>query len=116
MKTIVAGSRTITDINLVRAAMLEAPWEITEVVSGTAKGVDTLGEEVAKEFGLPITRYPAQWKVHGVFDKAAGYKRNVLMSENAEALIALHSNNSRGTAHMIKIAIDAGLKVFVKVV
>lgn len=110
MKTIVAGSREITDINLVRQAIKATPWQITEIVSGAARGVDSLGEAVAREVGLPIKRFPADWNGLG---RRAGPLRNIQMAEYADALVAVWDGVSRGTAHMIKEAEKRGLRVFV---
>lgn len=75
-------------------------WDITEVISGTAKGADKLGERFAKENNLTLHRFPADWNRYG---KSAGYKRNVEMADNADALLALWDGKSRGTKHMIDI-------------
>jgi len=80
--------------------------EATEVVSGCARGADTFGETIAKKLKLPIVKYPAYWNKFG---KSAGYKRNVQMADNAEALIAFEGG--KGTAMMIDIATKKGLKV-----
>lgn len=80
------------------------------VVSGCADGVDTMGEIYAREFGFKSALYPAQWDTHG---KSAGYKRNVEMAENADALLALWDGKSKGTRHMINIAKEKGLDIFV---
>lgn len=109
MKTIIAGSRGITVIRLVRQAVLESKFEITEVVSGAARGVDTLGEQFAKESGIPVTRFPADWTRYG---RSAGPIRNRAMAEYADALIAI-TTGSRGTASMIALAESHGLRVFV---
>lgn len=99
MITIIAGSRTILDRSKVFEILSEYDW-ITEVVSGCAKGVDTLGEEWARKNGLPITRFPADWLKHG---KKAGYLRNVEMADYAQACIVIH-RNSKGSLHMLDIA------------
>lgn len=44
MKTIIAGSRWITDAALVYRAIDLSGFDITEVVSGASCGVDTIGE------------------------------------------------------------------------
>ena len=111
MKTIIAGSRGLDDMSVLQAATAECGWRITCVVSGTARGADRLGELWAHKRSLPVERYPADWTTHG---KAAGYRRNELMAQNAEALIALWDGESRGTKHMIDIATRRGLKVYVK--
>lgn len=110
MRTIIAGSRSITDYRQVCDAVIESCFDITVVVSGTARGVDQLGEQWAHTHGIPIDRYPAQWDRNG---KAAGYKRNVVMAILADALIALWDGQSRGTKHMIDEATRRGLRVFV---
>jgi len=101
MKTIIAGSRTITDMAHISEAVDESGFEITEVVSGCADGVDKLGEEWADWMGLPVKRFPADWKQYG---KSAGYQRNEEMARYADALIAIWDGSSKGTAHMIDIA------------
>ena len=50
--------------------------------------------------------FPADWDKHG---KSAGYKRNLEMAENADALIAFWDGESRGTKHMIDIAKEKNL-------
>jgi hypothetical protein len=110
MKTIIAGSRSIVDYETLIKAIQECPWNISEVVSGKAKGVDTLGEKYAKENNKPLLEYPANWKLYG---KSAGYKRNVEMAEKAEALLAIWNGESKGTKHMIDIAKAKGLSVHV---
>jgi hypothetical protein len=109
MKTIIAGSRTITDYWHVLCAVSRSGFEITEVVSGTARGVDKLGERWAECHNIPVKRFPADWSKHG---KAAGHIRNAEMGDYAEALIAV-TNGSGGTRNMIEYAKKKGLKVFV---
>ncbi|MDA7597935.1 DUF2493 domain-containing protein [bacterium] len=54
MKTIIAGGRNITDTGIIESALGELPWQISEVVSGGAKGVDQMGEEWAERNGVPV--------------------------------------------------------------
>jgi len=110
MKTIIAGSRHCTDPKILEAAIELCPFEVTSVVSGTAPGADTLGEEYARANNLLLYCFPANWKKHG---RAAGMIRNAEMSHNAEALIALWDGKSKGTANMIKHAKKQKLKIFV---
>lgn len=115
MKVIIAGSREITDYATVERAIRESGFQITEVVSGTARGVDRLGERWARENGIVVAPFPAQWKVGGKQNLGAGLLRNALMAEYADALIAIHDGVSRGTANMIYIAKSKGLHVHVLV-
>lgn len=109
-KTIIAGSRDGVEFKHVLIAISLCGWDISTVVSGTARGADRFGEEWASLNNIPIERYPADWDNN---KKAAGYIRNIEMADNAEALIALWDGESRGTKHMITVAKRKGLKVFI---
>ena len=80
------------------------------IISGTAKGADRLGEKFAKEEGLGLECYPAQWDIYG---KSAGYRRNEQMAKTGTHLLAFWDGKSRGTKHMIDLAQYHGLKVHV---
>lgn len=113
MRTIIAGSRSIYDYQFLLDAIDECGWTPTTVISGAAKGADNLGEDWAYDHKVPCELFPADWNKFG---KSAGYRRNVQMAENADALIALWDGQSRGTKHMIDIAKSKGLKIYVKVI
>lgn len=108
MKTIVAGSRTITSTIQVYKILNNSDIEITEVVSGGARGVDKIGEKWANRRGLPVKVFNALWSEFG---KRAGMIRNVKMAGYADALIAIWDGESSGTKHMIEQAKKEGLVV-----
>jgi hypothetical protein len=81
------------------------------IVSGAARGADTLGEQYARERGYQIRRYPADWYKYG---KKAGPLRNDLMARNADALIAYWDGRSPGTSNMIETARNYGLQISIK--
>ena len=113
IRLIIAGGRDFDNFGMVVDAMQaydEDPLTLT-IVSGAARGADYLGEQYARLRGLPVDRYPAQWKVNGVFNKAAGYQRNATMAANATHLLAFWDGESRGTKHMIDLAKSKGLEV-----
>jgi len=114
MKVIVAGSRTITDYNLVKKAIElsieKKGWAITEVVCGMAKGVDTFGMRWAYENNVQVDKKPADWDLHG---NAAGFIRNKEMAQYADACIVLYDGKSKGSANMIKQAKEHGLDTVV---
>lgn len=118
MKVIIAGSRdignplhSVNPLHVVALAVKESGFTVTEVVSGTARGIDQAGESWAIENGIPLKQFPADWFTHG---KAAGYKRNLQMAEYADALIAVWDGESRGTKHMIEIARKHRLPTYIK--
>lgn len=112
MKIIVAGSREFNDYDLLKKSIQEnfQRYEVEEIVSGTARGADTLGEQFAKEYNISVKKFPANWDLYG---KSAGYRRNVEMADYADALIAFWDGKSKGTGHMINIAKDKNLRVIV---
>jgi hypothetical protein len=116
MKTIIAGSRKFNNREAVFAAVTESGFVITEVVSGTAKGVDRLGEDWAKQNGVPIKQFPADWVKHKrpIGKNPAGMIRNGEMAVYADALIAIWDGESPGTKGMIDLARSRGLQVYVK--
>jgi hypothetical protein len=109
MKVIIAGSRDFDDYELLRKYCdfyLQNQTEI-EIVSGTAKGADQLGERYAKEKGYPVKQFPADWSK----GKSAGYIRNEEMAKYGDALIAFWNGMSKGTEHMINLAKQYNLKI-----
>ena len=101
MRTIIAGSRGITEYRELQRALVACGWRPTVVLSGTARGVDKLGEQWAFANAVPCELYPADWGAHG---RRAGMLHNIRMAERAEALIALWDGVSRGTKQMIAVA------------
>jgi predicted Rossmann fold nucleotide-binding protein DprA/Smf involved in DNA uptake len=86
MRTIIAGSRNIENYAMLAAAVKALPWNPTLVISGGAAGVDTMGERWAKENGIGVEVFQADWESLG---KRAGFVRNEDMAKRAEALLAL---------------------------
>ena len=109
---IIAGSRHFNNYNYLKEKCDHClknlpPAEIT-IISGTAKGADTLGELYAKNNNIPVLRFPARWDI---YDKSAGPIRNRAMAHIATHLIAFKYPNSRGTQAMVDIATQHGLKI-----
>lgn len=113
-RVIIAGSRDgVTQADVDRA-MEECPFagEITQVLSGTARGADRFGEDWARRHGHPIWRFPADWQL----GKRAGHLRNTEMSKVASGLVLVWDGSSRGSQHMLMEAAKRGLKIHQKVV
>lgn len=111
MRTIIAGSRQITDETLISETLARLAWPITEVISGGASGVDRLGEAWAARCGIPVRCFPADWARYG---KGAGPIRNREMALAADALVAFWDGRSAGTRHMIELARKHHLQVHVE--
>lgn len=119
MKTIIAGSRRLPikydKIWLVADAVMKSGWlnEITEVVSGGARGIDLAGElwAEANPTGriIPVKRFLPEWANQG---KAAGVLRNTQMADYADALILVWDGASKGSGDMLKKAKANNLRIY----
>lgn len=112
LKIIIAGGRDFNDYELLTKVVnymlsKQLPKNI-EIVSGGAKGADYLGERYAKDNNYKLTIFPADWNKHG---KQAGFIRNEEMANYSDCLIAFWDNESKGTKHMINLAIEKKLKL-----
>lgn len=118
MKTIIAGSRTITSIGEVINAIHRCGFsdQITEVVSGRAKGVDENGAWVAENVkgilpdGVKVKNMPADWNKFGI---RAGAIRNHEMAAYADALILIWDGKSNGSRIMYFAAKQRNLRIYV---
>lgn len=113
MKLIIAGSRTVF-ANIIEITSLLEHFKLipTEIISGTARGIDMCGEDFAKYSKLPCKRFPADWDQFG---KSAGYRRNIQMGEYADALLLIWDGKSKGSFNMKQIMNQLG-KPFYEVV
>lgn len=107
-QVIIAGGRDFADYGLLQAKcdqfFREKPP--TAIISGAARGADTLGARYARERGVPVLEFPADWERLG---KRAGMVRNLQMLDSADAVVAFWDGQSRGTAHMINETKKRGL-------
>lgn len=126
-RIIIAGGRDFDDYELLRKVVnyittkllthnvVFSPYDMV-IVSGCAKGADTLCKRFADEHGHQIIKFPADWEQYG---KRAGCVRNAEMAKYAVAddcygvLVAFWDGKSKGTGHMIDTAKRYGLEVHV---
>jgi YspA, cpYpsA-related SLOG family len=106
---LVGGGRDYTD----KAALwsvLDAvgPPEITAIISGMARGADSLAAEWAIRFGFLLHKFPADWAKHGRF---AGPIRNQEMIDEGKPDLVIAFAGGKGTADMVRRARLAGIKV-----
>lgn len=115
---LVCGSRSFDNYNLMRDKLdyyLQNKRNIV-IVSGDAKGADSLAKKYAKEKGYEIKIFMARWDKYG---KRAGYIRNEKMFNYIKRFpecgcVAFWDGKSRGTMHDINIA--KTIKVPIKIV
>lgn len=117
MKVLVTGSRDYGDKR--RLYEMLDRWQEQEgldtIIEGCARGADRLAERWAQDRGVPIIHCPADWGQHG---RAAGAIRNkeMVARHHPDAVIAFFTNRlspSRGTAHMVAVAMGRDIPVVV---
>ena len=97
-KYIIAGGRDFNNYSVTQQVLSQFN-DITEIISGDARGADTQGIIYANQYHIPIQHFPAQWDLYG---NNAGYIRNAEMAEYADAAIIFWDGKSRGTQNMIQ--------------
>ncbi len=80
-------------------------------ISGGCQGADMLGERYARENGITIERYEAEWDKYG---KAAGPIRNKQMAQVCDYVICFWDGKSRGTKTMVEFAEQFGKTIRIK--
>lgn len=106
-KVIIAGGRDYHDMAQLTSTMdtlLENKPFVT-IISGGAKGADTLGERYAKMRNYHLMVVKPDWDKYG---KRAGYLRNETMLHFADAVVCFWNGVSKGTAHMVHITMKSG--------
>ena len=100
MKIAVIGSRDFNDYVFLSES-LKFLSSADTIISGGARGADSLAERYAKENQINFVVFPADWDKFG---KSAGYRRNVDIITECDSVIAFWDGKSRGTKHSIDIA------------
>jgi hypothetical protein len=110
MKVLVCGGRHYADRERLTTVLdrLRAERGFSLVIAGGARGADTLAEEWAKAAGLPCDVYRADWEGLG---RKAGPIRNERMLHEGKPELVVGFPGGRGTAHMCRIAREAGVEV-----
>jgi hypothetical protein len=112
VKIIIAGSR---DIWLQHDELFEIIdkfgilYEIEEIVSGCASGIDSSAIEFAKRYKIPLKRFPADWEKYG---KLAGPRRNREMAAYADCLLLIWDSKSPGSKNMKARMQGLGKQIF----
>lgn len=106
MKVGVCGSRSINKINFEQVL----PSQTAVIVTGGARGVDSLAAAYARANGLKTIIHLPDYKRHG---RGAPLRRNDLIVRDSDILLAFWDGKSRGTKNTIDKAKKAGIPVFV---
>ena len=113
-RVLICGGISFSDEELFNKTLDEMiDKENTILVSGHAKGADTLAEKYAEKHGIEIKIFPPEWSKYG---RAAGPIRNKQMLDyiskaDENLVIAFWNGQSKGTKHTVETANKMGIKV-----
>ena len=110
----VVGCRHFTDYEKLRGVMddfidIHKDKDIC-IVSGGARGADSLAEKYASEKGYEFKCFPADWDTHG---KIAGFIRNKDIVDAADTIVAFWDGKSTGTKDTLEKARRAGVHDYI---
>lgn len=94
MKVAIIGSRNLGVIGLENFL----PKNVTEIVSGGARGVDTCAREYAQAHGIKLTEFLPEYTRYG---RSAPLKRNLEIIAYADLVLAFWDGKSHGTKYVI---------------
>jgi len=99
IKLAVVGSRSFNNYSIMKQALTQRlPFVL---VSGGAKGADSLAERFARENDLETIIHFPEWKKYG---RKAGYLRNSFIVRDCDKLVAFWDGKSKGTKMTIDLA------------
>jgi hypothetical protein len=106
----IVGDRNFVNYEWLKAVIDKVNSPIYCIVSGGARGADTLAERYAREHEIDMLVHPAHWDKYG---KSAGYRRNKKIVKDADAMVAFLAKGSRGTKSSIDLANEKGIPVHI---
>ena len=124
LRLIIAGGRDFDDFSLMQESLFNlfekhrwrSKTDVITIISGCAKGADTLAIRYADMHHYRVKKFPANWDAYG---KRAGSIRNKKMADFAAderhygVLVAFWDGKSRGTRNMIDTATQVGIEVHI---
>lgn len=159
LRMVIAGSRFFNDYNLFELEMIKILFELNkkypqhnilfidrekklfkinpsslEIISGMAKGADSLAVKFAYEHNLALKEFPADWNnldvspcriatnSHGSYNALAGHNRNKDMAVYASSddafgvLVLFWDSKSKGSKNMKNQAIAFGLEIYERII
>ena len=108
MKVAIVGSRSMKIENL----DLYLPRNISEIVSGGAKGIDICAREYALRNNVVLKEFLPDYKRYGMY---APLKRNLEIIKYADIVVSFWDGKSKGTKYVIDNChkIGKGITVYI---
>ena len=104
MKLAIIGSRNLEVQNLGDYL----PSTVTEIVSGGARGIDTVAATYAKQNGITLTEFLPDYQR---YKRGAPLKRNQQIADYADEVLAFWDGTSRGTMYTVDLFKKLGKNV-----
>lgn len=116
-KLAIIGSRNISDDKILEKAIAFHKIdlkEVSEIVSGGARGVDTLSKWLSERHNIILKEFLPDWKdletppvfikenQYGKYNAIAGLSRNKKICEYADKMLAIWDGESKGTEFSIE--------------
>lgn len=110
MRVLVCGGRDYDDREEFFWHMTHSfpEWKNCTIISGMARGADTLAVDFAKTYNLELLEFPADWDTH---KKAAGFIRNQQMIDEGKPDLVVAFPGGNGTADMVRRAFKNNIEV-----
>jgi predicted Rossmann-fold nucleotide-binding protein len=115
MRILICGGRDYDDYNFMKMVMDKVVFDHGDhqmsnytIISGAARGADSLAIRLSHEYGMKLESYPADWTKHGM---SAGPIRNQQMLDDGKPDLVVAFPGGVGTADMIRRSKKAGIKV-----
>lgn len=109
----IIGSRDFTNAvhgeRCLDTLVAERGWTVKRVVSGKARGADTVGANWGRKRGIEVVEYEPDWSL----GKGAGMARNTTIVYNSDIVVAFWDMISKGTKDSINKAKASGKEVVV---
>ena len=105
MRLGIVGSREFLDYSLlvetVDSFVKKTKIKVEKIVSGGAKGADSLAARYASEHCYPLEEFKPDY---GLYGRGAPLKRNTTIVENSDIILAFIKASSKGTWDTIRKA------------
>lgn len=118
MRLAIIGSRSFNNYDLFEKTIFKnyKIENIKEIISGGVEGTDSLAEQFAIKYSIPMSIFIPDWDLYGEYGEYgdyAVYMRNILIIDSSDEVIAFWDGISKGTKHSIELANKAKKKLMI---